>query len=486
MPDDSGGGNISDLHRLYRPFGNLDTLITCVYWYCVRRGFWCVCSAHLTYVLTIGFTTLYAPLLLLYVDWMHLTHCPDTSECVPFRYMGGEYTVAGWMGIGLFVSMCSVFFVWNLVHCALAIRRSHAIRQLLQSVDCSDISCDWGVVCDRIATVAEELRIPELRRRLTVSDINQRITRYDSFMCALIHQSLLDCPMTPVRFRQSCLTRSLEWCISRCIFAELVHADGTLNVVFVHASNRLGQRLRVMGCIMVVVSPFLFVFIALYHFFKYAEHVYKNPVYMASRRWSPYARLRMRAYGELPHELSNRVTLAYRDVDLFIGKHPHHLPWIWGRFVSFILGSVVGTILAMSYLSERALLFRLGDHDLLWMLAVLSSLILLVRSSTEIPRVSREAVGVNVATLQSHMTNIPRRWQSCADKQIANDLQRLCPPVALFFAHELLGILTTPLYLYFSISHRAADIAAFIQDHSTTIENVGFVCQPQCDAWDTI
>ena len=472
--------------RIYRIFGNLDTLLTFAYLYHARRGFWCVCSEYLTYVLTIGFTTLYAPLLLLCVDWLSVMHCQDASECVIFRYMGGEFTTSGWVGAGLFLSMCAGFLIWNVAYCALAIRRFDAIRRLLLLVDRSDASlqCEWSDACEHIASIVEMLHVPELRRRLSMSDINQRITRNDAFMSAFVHQALFDCPSTPVRFSQARLTKTLEWSISRCIFAGMVRPDGTLNAAFVHAPHRLRWQFRVLGCVMAVVSPFLFVFICIYYFLKYAEYVYKNPIYMATRRWSPYARLRMRVHGELPHLMSSRLTLAYKYVDLFIGKYPHHLPCIWGRFVAFILGSFVGTILVIGVLSERALLFRIGEHDLLWVLALLSAVILFIRSSTEIPQASHEAVDVDLSKLQSYMRHVPRNWHVCSSDQVALDLQRLCPPVALFFLHELLGILTTPLHLYFSISYRASEIVAFVQARSTTVENVGVICQPNYENWE--
>jgi autophagy-related protein 9 len=471
-----------DVQRLYTRFGNLDTFLRCAYCYYTRRGFWCVCSESLTYVLTVGFTTLYAHLLLLFVDWGQVLHCHDTdgtSECVIFRFTGDEFTTTGWISTWLFLTMCTIFWIWNVAYCVYSIRRYGAIRRIFHIVNRRDISrsCEWSDVCEILASIAETLRVPGLVRRLTVTDINQRITRHDSFMSAFINKSLFDCRETPIRFSQSCLTRTLEWSIARCIFSEMLNPDGTLNLVFIHAPRRLRRQFRVLGCIMGVVSPFLFIFIAIYYFFKYAEHVYKNPVYMASRRWSPYARLRLRTNIELPHLLSNRVALAYKHVDLFVGKHPPHLPCIWGRFVSFILGSVVGTILVMGVLSERALLFRVGEHDLLWILALLSSMILLVRSTTEIQRVSQEAVDVNVSTLKSNMRNIPDEWHSCSSEKVATDLRMLCPSVVVFFVCELLGILTTPLHLFFSISYRAYDIVTFIETQSTTQVNVGVVCQ---------
>ena len=484
MPD-ADSSTSGDARRLYRRFSNLDEFLTCAYWYHTRRGYGCVCSENITYVLTVGFTILYAHLLLLYVDWVQIVHCQDTSECIIFRFTGHDLTTTGWIVTGFFGLMCVSFWAWNFAHCVLAIRRFSAMRQIVYIVHRSDLSTsfDWSDACELIASVVEELRIPDLTRRLNASEINQRITRNDAFMSALVNHSMFECPNTPIRFRQRHLTKTLEWSMATCIFSEMIKPNGTLNLVFIHSPNRLCRKFRLLGCIMAIVSPFLFMFIAIYHFFKYAEHVYKNPVYMATRRWSPYARLRMRDRFELPHMLSHRAVLSYRHVDLFIGKYPRRLPCIWGRFVSFILGSVVATILVMGMLSERALLFRVGEHDILWILAVLSATILAVRSSTEIHRASEEADDVSLSTLQSHMQNIPFEWHSLSSEKVALDLQHLCPQVALFFIRELFGILSTPLHLCFSISYRATSIVEFIETQATNIENVGIVCKAYTEPW---
>ena len=472
----------------YRRFRNLDDLLTCVYQYYLRHGFWCICSERLTYVLTIVFTIVYATLLLFYIDWVQLSRCADVNECVIFRYTGESYTTIGWISSGSFLSLCLVFMVWNVGHCALSIRRFQTIRQLFRNANL-DISqlASWSDVCGHVSTVVEALCLPDVTRRLTETEITQRITRNDTFMTAFLNHSLFECHVTPIRFRQSRLTKTLAWSISLCVFTGMLKSDGTLDSTFVNAPVNLRKRLRLLGCIMAALSPFLFLFVAIYYFLKYAEHVYKNPFYIATRRWSPYARFRMGKSGELPHLTSCRVELAYKTVEVVIGKYPRHLPFIWCRFVSFILGSFVGTILVIGVVSERALLLRIGEHDLLWILAVLSSFILLVRSSSDInlQRTPQDSEDDLMNTLKAYMINYPGEWSTCSTHKVADDLSVLCPPVALFFLYELVGILTTPLYLFFSISHRANDIVEFIRTHATTVENVGVVCQCNYKQWTT-
>ena len=474
--------------RLYARFRTLDELLTDCYWYYTRRGFVCICSEKITYVLTVGFTTLYAPWLVLFVDWSQLLRLDDVDECAPFRYMGAQFTPFGWACAVVLWLPCLLFWLLNVYSGVRDIRRLHAIRTLWRIANHHDDLSPhfaWDEACEHIAAIVETLRLPELSRRLTGAEITQRVTRLDGFMTAFVNHALLDCPTSPIRFHQSRLTKTMEWCIARCVFDGMLKPDGTLDLVFVHAPHRLRRRFQRMGGLMAVLMPFLLVFIAFYYFFKYAEQVYRNPAYMSTRRWSPYARWRMRVDDELPHDLSQRLVVAYHDVDRFVERFPQPLPGIWGRLASFLLGSLVGTILVVGIGSERSMLCKLGEHDLLWTVAILSSAILLIRATTEVRRPSKESAGVNLSTLQACMTRVPLEWHSTTAHRVALDLQRLCPPVALLFASELCGILTTPLHLAFSLAHRASELVEFVQTHAVTVENVGLVCRTPPKPWYT-
>ncbi len=55
-----------------------------------------------------------------------------------------------------------------------------------------------------------------------------------------------------------------------------------------------------------VLSPFLFVFLAIHFFLRNAEQLYHHPSSVGARRWSPLARWRLREFNELPHFIDHR------------------------------------------------------------------------------------------------------------------------------------------------------------------------------------
>ena len=72
------------------------------------------------------------------------------------------------------------------------------------------------------------------------------------------------------------------------------------------AAERRGWGCRRMAVANMVLSPFLFVFLAIHFFLRNAEQLYHHPSSVGARRWSPLARWRLREFNELPHFIDHR------------------------------------------------------------------------------------------------------------------------------------------------------------------------------------
>ncbi len=65
-----------------------------------------------------------------------------------------------------------------------------------------------------------------------------------------------------------------------------------------------------MAVINMMLSPFLFVFLAIHFFLRNAEQLYQHPSSVGARRWAPLARWRLREFNELPHYIDHRCAPA--------------------------------------------------------------------------------------------------------------------------------------------------------------------------------
>jgi hypothetical protein len=143
--------------------------------------------------------------------------------------------------------------------------------------------------------------------RLTLTLTLSRILRQENYLIALFNKDLLDlrfrfplphsiAPHIPTRFiapssdlptnvqeRQyltlggDTLTKSLEWNLRYCLMAYLFDRSGQVRKEFVKEKRRgdlvdgLKRRFVFMGCLNLLFSPFIVVYLLIYSFFRYFE-----------------------------------------------------------------------------------------------------------------------------------------------------------------------------------------------------------------------
>ena len=68
---------------------------------------------------------------------------------------------------------------------------------------------------------------------------------------------------------------------------------------FISNPRTLKKRLMVVGLTMLVLSPFIVIFMLVYLFLRHAEQFYNHPSTASSRRWSNLSRWILREYNEV-------------------------------------------------------------------------------------------------------------------------------------------------------------------------------------------
>lgn len=68
---------------------------------------------------------------------------------------------------------------------------------------------------------------------------------------------------------------------------------------FISNPTTLKKRLMVVGLAMLLLSPFLVIFMLVYLFLRHAEQFYNHPSTASSRRWSNLSRWMFREFNEV-------------------------------------------------------------------------------------------------------------------------------------------------------------------------------------------
>ena len=190
----------------------------------------------------------------------------------------------------------------------------------------------------------------------------------------------------------------------------------------------------------------------------------------------------MREFNELPHAFDARIHASRDDANRYTEEFPAPLVTLVAGFVTFIVSSLVGVLLALSLINENILLFsRLPEADgdgwgfnLLWWLAMASTLLAVSRSfSTHSPRTTQpDALLRGVA---QHTHYMPDHWRRRGyTRDVYLEFARSTQLIILL--QEFLGCVTTPILLIFVMPFRAAEILEFVRTFTVHVEGVGHVC----------
>lgn len=155
---------------------------------------------------------------------------------------------------------------------------------------------------------------------------------------------------------------------------------------------------------------------------------------------------------------------------------------------------MAAVLLVLSVLNENILLFyrfpheeivgaatpqRLGGFNLLWWLAMFSTILAISRSFISegaYPSLHQQP-NIVLESLSSHTHYMPENWRGQAHtRYVYNQFRQLYQYRATLLLHEILGCITAPLALIFIFPRHAERVLDFIRRFTAYSEGVGHVC----------
>jgi len=263
----------------------------------------------------------------------------------------------------------------------------------------------------------------------------------------------------------------------------------------------LQWRFRAVGTVLFLLLPFTLAYSTLHFLLKNAQPMRSG--YLGPRRWSPAAQWAFREYNELPHYFSCRLERASDPASKYLNSFPQPTLAALSKCASYISGALAACLVVLSVAAEGALLSaHWGDHNLLWWLAVFSSiyaaaracapdedlLLLLPPRSELLTSIGKETHYFFKNAVQEDMTYsvlMNSHAEVEVDEENAEEqlnsrveLAALFPHQALLFVAELVSTLVTPLCLVYSMSSesRCRRILSFLRAHTRNVPGTGAVC----------
>lgn len=478
---------------------DLDAFFERLYKYYCGKGLWCIVTQWIIELLSLGFTICFSGFFLLIVDWQVLHTCGvhAVEPCDLLREAVKEHPLDPLTfskGIVVtYLTLFSLYWCFCLLRFLTQLRDTLEVRRFyhhrLHISDRELQTSSWSALLDKIVKFQENQRLSVVRD-LSAHDVVMRIMRRDNYLIGMVNKGVFAVPLPawvpgsgPVasRDRQGnerrlLLTKTLEWSLDWCVLQHMFDRNFLVRKDFVNNPRGLRRRLMAVGLAMLLLSPFLIIFMFVYFFLRHAEEFYHHPSSATSRRWSNLARWIFREFNEMDHLFSQRLNCSYKHAVEYMKQFPSMILSQVAKFISFVAGGFAATLLIIALLDESLLEAHLFGRNLLWFAAVFGTITAISRSAVieEFQVFEPERYLRLVACFTHYM---PKHWRGAENKDVVRtEFESLFQYTGMTLLEELISIFVTPYALLFLLPKYVEDMLQFIREFTVHIDGVGNVC----------
>ncbi|RYO78771.1 hypothetical protein DL762_008517 [Monosporascus cannonballus] len=485
---------------------NLDVFIRDVYDYYLGAGIWCILLERVLHLLKVVFVASLLTLLTQCVDFSKIRESKSLSEImIPqcTKNMWGVWNLSLWL--------CSFYFVWKSIQWVLDIPRLLHIRDfyiyLLEIPDEDMQTVSWQDVVSRITGLRDQNVktatniTPSQRRflskqlgqhvashskeRLDAHDIANRLMRRENYIIALFNKDILDltAPIPFLRNRQL-FSKSLEWTIQFGVLDLIFNESGQVHQRVLRSDHR-GQLSRemktrfVFAAVMnLIFAPFVACGLLIDFVFTYYNEFKTNTSSIGARQYTPLARWKFREFNELPHIFEERLNMSYPFAKHYIDQFPKKKTESAARTVQFFSGALIAVLALVGFSDPEMFVdFELFPGvNAFAFVALLTTVWAVARGmiSEENDVFDPEFAIQNVIEYTHYQ---PDQWKGRLHSyDVKIEFAELYKVRIVIFLEEILGVLVTPLILFFSLPRCSEQIVDFFREFTIHVDGLGYVC----------
>ncbi|WZH46496.1 autophagy protein Apg9-domain-containing protein [Fusarium acuminatum] len=477
---------------------NLDSFMRDVYDYYEGGGLWCILCANALWLIETLFVAILLTFLGQCIDYSKIPGSRSLHEVVVpqcTRKMSGIWNLAIWL--------YTFFFIWKCVQYFVEIRRLIYIRDfyihLLDIPEQDMQTVSWQDIVARIMALREQNPktatniTPKLRQfigsqskeRLDAHDIANRLMRKENYLIAMINKDILNLslPVPFLRGRQL-FSKTMEWYLHYCILDMAFNELGQVQQDFLRPdrrrllSQKLKQRLLFAGVLNLVFAPVVLAYVVIVYFFTYYNEYQKDPKQAAARKYTSLAEWKFREFNELPHIFYERLHMSYPFATRYIDQFPKRMTEDIARTIAFMTGAITAILAVGSVLdSELFINFEITkDRPVLFYLGVFGAIWAMTRGMvSEETRVFNPEYALRNVIEYTHY--MPDHWQNKLHSfEVKQEFAELYKMKVVIFLEEMMGIITTPMLLLFSLPKCSDQIVDFFREFTIHVDGLGYVC----------
>jgi len=276
------------------------------------------------------------------------------------------------------------------------------------------------------------------------------VVRDDNFIMGLVEQGLL----VGEKYMSEWYVVILSHCIS-------LYCSNDAN-----RSRSFSRICLTYGLLSFVLIPYLILYHITYSTIKYAVSIYKNPAYLFEMKWTVQALYTFRQFNELPHEIEARMRNAASIADKYNSLFPSIIRSKLAERLAFIISEIIIVLVVILYITPYG-----SSHSFIKIITSTMLIWSFVQTLVE-PKVNKP----NPFEVTRDMQNILMTSDMFCDIPNRSDHEKLGKLYThrLHYAlNELLGILTTPIFMIYIAMYREHVTTNFIDMNIKINSDIG-------------
>ncbi|KAI7730132.1 hypothetical protein M8C21_001420 [Ambrosia artemisiifolia] len=444
---ESPSGLLDDEHLKEEPIADLDLFFERIYSYYCGKGLQCIIIKWIVELLTLAFIILFSGFFLLFFNWNGIRNVKcgmdavesgkkpcDLAKEVLHQHPLTPLTLLKVVILG-YLGITSSYWIFCFLRFFAQLKDTLEIRKFyINSLNVKDSeihTMPWSTILEKVVKVQESRQLCVVKD-LSSHDIIMRMMRKENYLIGMLNKGVLAFPIShwapgagPTSKKSPngtqnrlMLTKTLEWTLNWCILQSMFDRNFCIRRDFVTNPKTLKKTLTVVGLAMLLLSPFLVVFMLVYLFLRHAEQFYKDPSTASSRRWSNLSKWVLREFNEVDHLFKHRINRSVAPASDYLKQFPSPILSIIAKFISFVSGGFTAVLIIIAFLEESLLEGHIFGRNLLWYGAVFGA----------ITAISRAAVSDELLVVDPHGTMslickdthfMPKRWRAKENTEFA-------------------------------------------------------------------
>ncbi|KAK8044849.1 hypothetical protein PG993_004873 [Apiospora rasikravindrae] len=510
IPARRGGLNVNPRDKaMYRwaNVQNLDIFIGEVYNYYLGAGLWCILLDRVLHLLKVVFIAILLTLLSQCIDFSKIRDSKSLSQVmIPkcTKNMWGIWNLGLWL--------CSFYVVWQTIQFALDIPRLMHIRDFytylleipeedMQTVSWQDIVSRITGLRDQNVKTASNITpsqrrylskqlgrhmVSQSKERLDAMDIANRLMRRENYIIALFNKDVLDFTV-PIPFLRNrhFFSQTLLWTLHFSILGLVFDESNQVRPQILKSDHRgqLSRDLRVRfafaATMNLIFSPFVAMFLLIDFIFTYYNvGIQDECLFLRRTTIHPLAEWKFREFNELPHHFKERTNLSYPFAKHYMDQFPKKKTESAAKAIRFFAGALIAIIAIVGFSDPEMFV----DFDVFPGMNALGFLAICTTTWAVANGMISEENDVfdpeyAMESVIAHTRYEPDHWRGRLHSyDVKAEFAELYKPKIVIFLEGILGVLLTPLVLFFSLPICSDQIVDFFREFTIHVDGLGYVC----------